>query len=81
MIENRQLITSAIAEKMTKKAKSALEPQIYGELSNANEVDKGKKSVSENGEHTTKTPPRRVMSHRLQCLSLTGHKIMYTMCG
>ena len=62
MIENRQLITSAIAEKMTKKAKSALEPQPINELGDAGDTESKEDHASENGESLPRTPPRRVMS-------------------
>ena len=62
MIENRQLITSAIAEKMTKKAKSVLEPQLVTEIGDIDDVESREDQVGENAENLLRTQPRRVMS-------------------
>ena len=71
MIENRQLITSAIAEKMTKKAKSVLEPQLVSELGDIDNVESREDHVGENAETLLRTQPRRVMSPtKLQSLSI-----------
>ena len=71
MIENRQLITSAIAEKMTKKAKSVLEPQKYGEAQETGEDNEG---GSESDDSPQRTQPRRVMFRRaasIECVMIS----------
>ena len=60
MIENRQLITSAIAEKMTKRAKFVLEPQNYLEIQEANEENEDGYTGDEGSQAAS--PPKRVMS-------------------
>jgi|MDTA01.1.fsa_nt_gb hypothetical protein len=60
MIENRQLITSAIAEKMTKRAKFVLEPQNYVETQEASEEHEDGFTGDEGSQAAS--PPKRVMS-------------------